>query len=1042
MSNEATILRIRAQVENLEGLNRARSAVRNFATESKAASNDLGKLRGMFKELGAESLRSVNNLKNYRAGLDALRQSAEIGSTTFNELTLEIKQLDGELGALQGKQNAVTQGFNRITRATNAAAAAQRSYNGLIRNPLTGAYGGIAGGTQYGSPIGPVAPPDYAGRIAQQQRDASAQSARDARRAQKMQERGQYIRSNLDLIPGSRDPRTGALIGESDYITPFMNVGTQYAQPIGPQPAPKRAPSRYGGARGLAQGAGAIASGGIFGGPEGALGGALGFAMAGPQGAAIGAAGGATVGIARQALASTASYSAELQKQRIALSQVVGSQTEYNNSLKFISKTSRELAIPQDIVLKNFTRLSASVIGAGGSVKDAEKAFRGISVGILGTGGNLQSLDAALLATAQVFSKGKVSAEELRGQIGERLPGAFTLFAKSIDKTPQQLDKALQDGEVTLLDFQKFVEALTVRYNKSAEEIFKSPAAAGVRLEAELSLLKEKVGSALLPIGALFQVVFAEGVKVINDTIDSLSNLGKQFSDAIGGAKGLAQIIAGLTKTMIIFGGVTAGVFLATNITTFTNALKGALVVMRNLLTIERIMLGVSTARAAIETTIAGLKSGATPYTKLAGGALGLTAGVALVAGVGKVIDDVSNKITSGLAGLAKMPELTFTQTNTNGGLGATGGGDTANQKAKKAKKELIDLTMTEYRLIKAINKETEDGRLVQAAFFQYNLDYEQALLAFQRGQIGPLKKQAEFDEAEKKVRQTIAGIFKGYGAELMDQLDTQKSYNQVLDDLANKSRYISEEEQKRLDVARQLKEIIEEYPTILGTGAVNAEELKRKLQEALEKAAGFKLTVGEQVVKSLKDAYKSATDLGTSLSSVAVNGVNGIADAFAELALTGKVSFADLTRSILADLTKIFMRMAVFEFLNFAFPGLKLKTNAVGNVYAQNGIQKFAMGGVVNKPTIFPFANGTGLMGEAGPEAIMPLQRAANGKLGVIASGGGTTNVTVNVDAGGTSVEGDQAQAKQLGVVVSAAVQAELVKQQRPGGLLAGTRR
>jgi hypothetical protein len=56
---------------------------------------------------------------------------------------------------------------------------------------------------------------------------------------------------------------------------------------------------------------------------------------------------------------------------------------------------------------------------------------------------------------------------------------------------------------------------------------------------------------------------------------------------------------------------------------------------------------------------------------------------------------------------------------------------------------------------------------------------------------------------------------------------------------------------------------------------------------------------------------------------------------------------------------------------------------------------------------------------------------------------GGGTTNVVVNVDASGNSnVQGDQAQAKQLGVAVSAAVQAELVKQQRPGGLLAGTRR
>jgi hypothetical protein len=55
---------------------------------------------------------------------------------------------------------------------------------------------------------------------------------------------------------------------------------------------------------------------------------------------------------------------------------------------------------------------------------------------------------------------------------------------------------------------------------------------------------------------------------------------------------------------------------------------------------------------------------------------------------------------------------------------------------------------------------------------------------------------------------------------------------------------------------------------------------------------------------------------------------------------------------------------------------------------------------------------------------------------------GGGNTSVVVNVDASGSSVQGDQAQGRQLGVAISAAVQAELVKQQRPGGLLANTRR
>jgi hypothetical protein len=112
---------------------------------------------------------------------------------------------------------------------------------------------------------------------------------------------------------------------------------------------------------------------------------------------------------------------------------------------------------------------------------------------------------------------------------------------------------------------------------------------------------------------------------------------------------------------------------------------------------------------------------------------------------------------------------------------------------------------------------------------------------------------------------------------------------------------------------------------------------------------------------------------------------------------------------------------------------------NANGNAFGANGIVPFAKGGIVNSPTLFPFAKGTGLMGEAGPEAIMPLQRGANGKLGVLATGsGGDINVVVNVDASGSSVEGNEQEGQQLGRVIAAAMQAELIKQKRPGGLLA----
>jgi hypothetical protein len=71
---------------------------------------------------------------------------------------------------------------------------------------------------------------------------------------------------------------------------------------------------------------------------------------------------------------------------------------------------------------------------------------------------------------------------------------------------------------------------------------------------------------------------------------------------------------------------------------------------------------------------------------------------------------------------------------------------------------------------------------------------------------------------------------------------------------------------------------------------------------------------------------------------------------------------------------------------------------SADGNIFDQRGYVPFAKGGVVGGPTIFPFANGIGLMGEAGPEAIMPLARGADGKLGVTAANGNSApNVIIN---------------------------------------------
>jgi len=70
----------------------------------------------------------------------------------------------------------------------------------------------------------------------------------------------------------------------------------------------------------------------------------------------------------------------------------------------------------------------------------------------------------------------------------------------------------------------------------------------------------------------------------------------------------------------------------------------------------------------------------------------------------------------------------------------------------------------------------------------------------------------------------------------------------------------------------------------------------------------------------------------------------------------------------------------------------------ADGGAFSQGRVMPFSRGGVVSGPVTFPMRGGTGLMGEAGPEAIMPLARGADGKLGVRSAGGQAVNVTMNI--------------------------------------------
>ena len=305
------------------------------------------------------------------------------------------------------------------------------------------------------------------------------------------------------------------------------------------------------GARRATQTAGAIISGGIFGGPEGAIGGALG-AFGGVEGAFAGAAIGAQVGMLRQAVGEMANYAASIEKAKIALGGILPNQNEYNFALQIAEQATRNLNVPQEQSIRGITRLSAAVTGAGGPVQDAALTFRNVTAAIKATGGSSEDVQGAITAMVQVFSKGKVSAEELSGQLGERLPGAVTMFAKANNMTLPELQKNLKAGTVGLNELMNFIVELGNTYNSTAEKISGSNAEAGARLSVAIRDMQADVGAALIPIGAQFQAAFAEFIREITPTLVAvLPKIGRLF---LALAKNLDTLAVAALAAFGVFG--------------------------------------------------------------------------------------------------------------------------------------------------------------------------------------------------------------------------------------------------------------------------------------------------------------------------------------------------------------------------------------------------------------------------------------------------------------------------------------------------------
>lgn len=277
----------------------------------------------------------------------------------------------------------------------------------------------------------------------------------------------------------------------------------------------------------------------------------------------------------------------------------------------------------------------------------------------------------------------------------------------------------------------------------------------------------------------------------------------------------------------------------------------------------------------------------------------------------------------------------------------------------------------------------------------------------------------------EEAAQQDILNIKSELGIITAEQLRTQNL------SIAT-SKVIRDTESETLKITKDRDDKLAEIQNKIDQ--INISESKKPMRNASEYVAPEELTLLEQQKNDIKsnaelqltslDNVKAkkleAIELDKSMSfrqkeysKIFLGAFEKMGDALADFAKTGKLDFAGLVDSMISDLIRFELKQQSMKLFSEMGGGTKdgvigslmnWLASANGNVFGTTGVQAFATGGaftnsIVNSPTLFKFANGTGLMGEAGPEAIMPLKRDNNGNLGVRASSTNTgNNVVVNV--------------------------------------------
>lgn len=198
----------------------------------------------------------------------------------------------------------------------------------------------------------------------------------------------------------------------------------------------------------------------------------------------------------------------------------------------------------------------------------------------------------------------------------------------------------------------------------------------------------------------------------------------------------------------------------------------------------------------------------------------------------------------------------------------------------------------------------------------------------------------------------------------------------------------------------------------------------------ALERSLGDVSAVTAAFEAQLRGTQTALSDTTRDLGNLERGFSGGLRRALDGLVLDGKTLsdvFAGLGRSMSGTVYNAALKPVTDHFGGMLAGGLNSLVSGLmpfegGAPFSQGRVMPFAKGGIVSSPTTFPMRGGTGLMGEAGPEAIMPLARGPDGRLGVRGGGGGGVHVTMQITT--PDVQGFQRSQSQIAQQMARAMQ------------------